>query len=187
METRERLVRSASELFWERGYVGTSPRAIQQRAGAGQGSMYHHFEGKHSLAVHAIGATADEIRVRAEAVFAGSGSALERVLAYLQMRREALKGCPVGGLAQDSEVVADSELRRPIEAFLSWLADELAHLLAEAQRDGELTRSLEPAAVAATVVATVQGGYVLARASQDPAVQARAIEGVVALLRREDT
>ncbi|MYZ14653.1 helix-turn-helix domain-containing protein, partial [Streptomyces sp. SID337] len=41
MSTPERLIESTRELLWERGYVGTSPKAIQQHAGAGQGSMYH--------------------------------------------------------------------------------------------------------------------------------------------------
>ena len=35
----------------QRGYAGTSPKAIQERSGAGQGSMYHHFHGKPDLAL----------------------------------------------------------------------------------------------------------------------------------------
>ena len=54
MDAAERLITSTQELLWERGYVGTSPKAIQQRAGAGQGSMYHHFTGKPDLARAAI-------------------------------------------------------------------------------------------------------------------------------------
>ena len=53
MDTRDQLIDSTRELLWERGYVGTSPKAIQQRAGAGQGSMYHHFAGKKELALAA--------------------------------------------------------------------------------------------------------------------------------------
>src|SRR3954468_17749100 len=45
MSTPERLIESTRELLWERGYVGTSPKAILERSGAGQGSMYHHFKG----------------------------------------------------------------------------------------------------------------------------------------------
>src|SRR3954453_13559214 len=57
----DRLIESTRELLWERGYVGTSPKAIQQLAGAGQGSMYHHFEGKPDLARAAIERTAAEM------------------------------------------------------------------------------------------------------------------------------
>ncbi len=40
MSTSERLIESTRDLLWERGYVGTSPKAILERAEAGQGSMY---------------------------------------------------------------------------------------------------------------------------------------------------
>ncbi|GGM28693.1 TetR/AcrR family transcriptional regulator [Dactylosporangium sucinum] len=58
MDAVDRLVTSTQALLWERGYTGTSPRAIQERAGAGQGSMYHHFRGKPDLAAAAIRRTA---------------------------------------------------------------------------------------------------------------------------------
>src|SRR5205807_8531259 len=81
MNTADRLIESTRELLWERGYVGTSPKAIQQRAGAGQGSMYHHFDGKPALALAAIKQTAEEMSALAEAQFSGPGSARDRLVA----------------------------------------------------------------------------------------------------------
>ena len=66
MTTRERLVQSAQELLWERGYVAMSPKAIQERSGVGQGSMYHHFKGKADLAAAAIELNAVGFKVGAE-------------------------------------------------------------------------------------------------------------------------
>lgn len=74
MDTADRLIESTRELLWERGYVGTSPKAILERAGAGQGSMYHHFRGKPDLALAAIRRTAAEMRAAAETVLAPPGS-----------------------------------------------------------------------------------------------------------------
>ncbi|MDC7802356.1 TetR family transcriptional regulator [Sphingomonas sp. BLCC-B65] len=51
MDTKTRLVEAAQELLWERGYAATSPKDILRRADAGQGSMYHHFDGKQELAL----------------------------------------------------------------------------------------------------------------------------------------
>ena len=147
--------------------------------------MYHHYEGKHSLALDAITVLADTARGQAEAVLTGPGTALERVLGYLHMQRDALRGCPVGRLTQDPEVVADEELRQPVQRHLSWLVDQVTALLAAARRDGDLPLGTGPATTAETVVATVQGGYVLARAGGDPAAQARAIDGLVDLLTRK--
>ena len=74
MDTRERLIESTRELLWERGYVGTSPKAIQERASAGQGSMYHHFHGKQHLALAAIERNAADLVSRAAADLGGRGT-----------------------------------------------------------------------------------------------------------------
>ncbi|MGN9841154.1 TetR/AcrR family transcriptional regulator [Nonomuraea sp. H19] len=182
MDTRERLIESTRELLWERGYVGTSPKAIQERSGAGQGSMYHHFHGKPDLALAAIGRSAEELRSRAEAEFAGPGTGVERITAYLRRERDALKGCPVGRLTQDPDVMADPELRGPVEETFAWLTDRLAGLLAEDRANGELDAGLDPAATATALVAVLQGGYVLARAAASAQVYAQAVDGALALL-----
>jgi len=176
MDTTERLIESTRELLWERGYVGTSPKAIQQRAGAGQGSMYHHFSGKPDLARAAIERTAGELRAAAEEQLSGPGTPLDRITAYLRRERDVLRGCPVGRLTQDPDVMADATLRAPVTETFTWLRARLAEVLAEADLP-------DPATTAATVVAVLQGGYVLARAAADTTPFTDAIDGLLALLR----
>lgn len=182
MSAPERLIESTRELLWERGYVGTSPKAIQQHAGAGQGSMYHHFAGKPDLALAAIRRTAEEMRATAEAVLGGSGSAYARIESYLLRERDVLKGCPVGRLTMDPDVIASDELRAPVTETLDWLRDRIAGIVEEGLSQGEFTDALVPQAIASTVVATVQGGYVLARSSGSPAAFDTAVRGLLALL-----
>lgn len=183
MSTPERLIESTRELLWERGYVGTSPKAIQQHAGAGQGSMYHHFAGKPDLALAAIRRTAEEMRATAEAVLGGSGSAYARVEAYLLRERDVLRGCPVGRLTMDPDVIASDELRAPVTATLDWLRDRLAGILQEGVDQGEFAPALDPRETASAIVATVQGGYVLARSSATPTAFDAAVRGLLVLLR----
>ncbi|MFG1866970.1 TetR/AcrR family transcriptional regulator [Micromonospora arborensis] len=182
MSTSERLIESTRELLWERGYVGTSPKAIQQRADAGQGSMYHHFSGKSDLALAAINRTAEEMRSKAEAQFMAPGTAVQRITAYLRRERDVLKGCPVGRLTQDPDVMADPMLRQPVEETFTWLRTRLADILAEGRTRGELTTTLDPTTTACTIVAVLQGGYVLARAAGSTAPFEQAIAGVLGLL-----
>ncbi|MGW6567735.1 TetR/AcrR family transcriptional regulator [Streptomyces sp. NPDC054975] len=184
MTTSERLIEATRELLWERGYVGTSPKAIQQAAGAGQGSMYHHFAGKPDLALAAIRRTADEMWATAESSLSGGGSAHARVEAYLLREREVLRGCPVGRLTMDPDVMASDELRAPVEETLDRLRGRLTGILQEGLDSGEFAGPLDPAELAATIVATVQGGYVLARASGSPAAFDSAVRGLLGLLAR---
>ncbi|MGW5365642.1 TetR/AcrR family transcriptional regulator [Actinopolymorpha pittospori] len=184
MSTSDRLIESAQDLLWERGYVGTSPKAIQQRAGAGQGSMYHHFTGKADLALAAIRRSAAEMRAAAEEQFSAPGSATDRISAYLRRERDVLRGCPIGRLSQDPDIVADAHLRQPVDDTFAWLRGRLAEILTDGQARGEFDRALDPDDTAATIVAVLQGGYVLARAADSADHFDTAIRGLLGLLGR---
>ncbi|MEU6166850.1 TetR/AcrR family transcriptional regulator [Streptomyces tanashiensis] len=182
MNTSERLIEAARELLWERGYVGTSPKAVQQAAGAGQGSMYHHFAGKQDLALAAIRRSAEELGAATEAVLGGGGSAYARIEAYLLRERDVLRGCPMGRLTMDPEVIAHPELRAPVEEVLGRVRGRLAEVVREGVDSGELNEALDPDEIAAAVLATLQGGYVLARATGGRAPFDSAVRGLLALL-----
>jgi TetR/AcrR family transcriptional repressor of nem operon len=187
VDSRERLIGSAQELLWERGYIGTSPRAIQERARVGQGSMYHHFEGKPDLAATAVRRHAEDLRAETEPLLDGPGSPLTRIEGYLRRERDTLRGCRIGGLTQDPEVVARPELRVPLQDTFDWLSGRIAQLVSEAQAAGELDRTLDPEATAGSIAAVVQGGYVLARAAQSDEAFAHAVDGLLGLLETART
>ncbi|MFJ4628535.1 TetR/AcrR family transcriptional regulator [Streptomyces sp. NPDC088847] len=183
MSTPERLIESTRELLWERGYVGTSPKAILERSGAGQGSMYHHFKGgKPDLALAAIRRTAEELRATAEAVLDGPGTPYERIEAYLRRERDVLRGCPVGRLTMDPDVIASAELRAPVDETLDAIRERLAGIVEEGKEQGQFGPELDGEEIAATILATVQGGYVLARASGSPAAFDTGVRGLLSLL-----
>jgi TetR/AcrR family transcriptional repressor of nem operon len=185
MDAKQRLIDSTRELLWERGYVGTSPKAIQERALAGQGSMYHHFKSKAAVALAAIECSTEELFQAAEQNFASSGTALERVAAYLNRERKVLRGCRAGKLTQDPDVVADPQLRRPLEKMFTKLQQRLALVLEEGKTTGEFTAEMSAQDVAATLIAVLQGGYVLARAENSVAPFDRAIRGALFLLQAQ--
>ncbi|MFJ8822635.1 TetR/AcrR family transcriptional regulator [Streptomyces sp. NPDC102467] len=182
MSTQERLIYTTRELLWERGYVGTSPKAILQRAGVGQGSMYHHFTGKQDLALAAIRRTGEELRATVDGLLATGNTAYERVEAYLLRERDVLRGCPVGRLTMDPDVIASDALRAPVDETIAYVKDRLADVVQEGVDKGEFGTHLVPRDIAATIVATVQGGYVLARASGDTDAFDAGARGLLALL-----
>lgn len=49
LEPREQILDAAASLFAEHGYAGTSTRAIAERVGVRQASLYYHFAGKDEL------------------------------------------------------------------------------------------------------------------------------------------
>ncbi len=180
--TRDALIETTQDLLWERGYAATSPRTILDRAGIGQGSMYHHFAGKESLAAAAFERSAADVLDQAALVLQGDGSAVDRINAYLLRHRDVLRGCRVGRMAGDAAVLESEMLHQVLAASFDRIRAMVTEVVAEGVREGELDRELDPAELADAILAVVQGGYVLARAAGDAAPFDRAVRGVSALL-----
>ncbi len=182
-DARDRLIEGTRELLWERGYVGTSPTAILARSGVGQGSMYHYFAGKPDLALAAERRSAELMQQQIVEAFAVPGTALDRISGYLGRERDVLRGCSVGRLTADPDVMADDALRAPVRETFEVLHEQLRRTIAEGVADGEFADDLDTDEIASTIAAVIQGGYALARAAQAVEPFDRAIRGVLSLLR----
>ncbi|MFF2830726.1 TetR/AcrR family transcriptional regulator [Cellulosimicrobium cellulans] len=176
-DARERLVAAAQDLFWAQGVGGTSPRQVLAASGVGQGSLYHHFPTKHDLAAAAVHATTTAGLDAAHRDLGAGGSAVERLVRYLERPRPALAGCKVGRLVSDQAVMDDAELAAEVRAYFRGLVELAAAVLTEDGLPDDAARDRAHAAVA-----IVQGGYVLARALDDPDAMTAAARGFVALL-----
>jgi AcrR family transcriptional regulator len=182
MDSRELLVEAMSDLLWERGYADTSPRDVRERSGLGQGSMYHHFPTKRDLALAALERNvADLLPVASE--LDGPSDPMARIEGYLMRPREALKGCKVGRMTQDPQVRDDPVLLAPVARAFAQVHGSWAKVLREAVAAGELRDDLDPERLAHTLMAVLQGGYVLAIAQQDRAPFDDACAGALDLLR----
>jgi TetR/AcrR family transcriptional regulator, transcriptional repressor for nem operon len=180
---REALVEAAKELLWERGFSAMSPRDVLHRSRAGQGSLYHFFEGKEALAREALAAVTDEVSRRVEASCgAGTGTGLARVERFLLSDRDALRGCRLGRLAQDPEL--PESLRTTVADGFARLQTVLERAVLDAQREGELQADVDPRALAECVIAAVQGGYVLSRAHGSAEHMTTIVRTMAALLPR---
>lgn len=176
------MIESMQELLWDRGYVGTSPKAVQQLAEAGQGSMYHHFSGKPDLALEAIRRSADQMKALSEVQLSGSGSAFQRIEGFLRRERDILRGCRLGRLTQDPDILASPSLRQPLDEAFEWLRKRLAEVIAEGQAQGEFVADLNGDEIAAAIIGVLQGGYVLSKAAGSEEPFHSAIRGMLRLL-----
>ncbi|MQM25935.1 TetR/AcrR family transcriptional regulator [Glycomyces albidus] len=181
MSSRDQLTGAMAELLWERGYAATSPRDVMARAGVGQGSMYHHFGGKHELAVEALSSVVGKVTGESS-VLEGEGSPLERIKRYLTAPRPGTRGCRVGRMTQDPQVVADAELISIVASAFDTVLDRWERAITAAIEAGELPDTVVPADLARTLAAIIQGGYVLARAKGEQEPMDAAIRGAVAML-----
>lgn len=184
--TRDRIVRAASDLVAERGALATSLDDVGHRAPASRSQLYHYFDDKADLLRAVVRVTNDDVLDAQADLLAdlGSWEGLHRwadALVALQVRRQASGGCPMGSLVpQLAEHDADARAALA-EGFDRW-ETALRAGLEEMRQRGLLAAESDPAWLATTMLASVQGGLVLTQARRDPDQLRRALDGTLALL-----
>ena len=158
-----------------------SPRDILNASGAGQGSLYHHFAGKKAIALEALSEVSAEMQAELERVFDQGVAPLDRLRRYLSTDRQGLRGCRLGRLANES-ALADASLRDPLDRYFRLALHFVEQALRDSVAEGTLRKSVDTGRVAAAIVASVQGGFVLSRALGDSTVANDATAGALALL-----
>jgi AcrR family transcriptional regulator len=163
--------------------MGTSPKMILDASETGQGSFYHHFAGKAELAHEVLSGVSDEMQEAAASLLGGKGSPLARIKRYLSAPRDGTKGCRMGRFASEP-TIGDERLRGPVNDYFKHVQVLVEQCLQQAVEQGELPSTLDPRKVSETIIATVQGGYVLSRAYGDPGAMKRATGGARLLLEQ---
>jgi hypothetical protein len=110
------------------------------------------------------------------------GSGLDRVIRYLDVARDGLKGCRMGRFACESSI-AEASLRKPVERYFRELQQLLEAALREAQADGEIAKRIDASELALMLITVVQGGFVVSRVYRDRNAINRATEMARILLK----
>lgn len=164
---KQEIFDATKSLLWDIGYEAMSPRTVMDASGSGQGSLYHHFKSKKDLANAVLSDVATQLKEDADSIFKSAASPLTQILTYLTVERAPLKGCRVGRLAFENSVVADSDLRAHLEDYFKHIQMLVEQALENAIRSGELPDDLKVQEIAALVMSSIQGGYLISRATQN--------------------
>lgn len=167
----ERCLERATDLFWNRGYTGTSIQDLVAETGVERGSLYAAFGGKRGLFLAALEAYDRDVRRRRLAEAERTTSALgciERVFRNWvpELIDGERRGCFLTNTAielapHDSEVAEIVDKKQAeIEAFF-------VRKIREAQAAGEVRPELDAASAGAGLLASLLGMLVLARSRPD--------------------
>lgn len=170
-DTRQRILMTAMELFWEKGYLSTSVADILSRSQVHSGSLYHFFPGKQDVLIGVLEFYRDGIEDNLLAPnWAGVDDPVERIFALLAGYRTHLivtdctYGCPIGSLAL--EIHEPDPVVRDLMAanFTNWSAAIAACLDAAADR---LPRGTDTKALGEFVLTVMEGAVMQARTYRD--------------------
>src|SRR5438105_2870341 len=129
-DTRERLIDTARQLFWDNGYTNTGIAQILKQADAGSGSLYYFFPTKEDLLLAVLDWYKRMLGTMVvEPVCQRVSDPIERIFGILDGYRQQLlatefrSGCPIGNLAL--EVCNSHPAARQLVAdnFTGWIVE----------------------------------------------------------------
>jgi AcrR family transcriptional regulator len=184
--TRRRIVTAAAEVVAEKGALGASLDEVGARAAASRSQLYHYFDDKTDLLLAVAEATNDIVLDGQQDLFdnLGSWDGLVRwsdALVELQQVRGGQGGCPIANLLGQLGERNDGIRGVLASGFDRWEAAIRAGL-EDMVESGELQPDADVTWLAASTLASVQGGLVLSQARREPLALRRALDGALALI-----
>lgn len=167
-DTRGQIIEAAQKLFFEQGYAATTMAQIRTAAKVHSGSLYHFFPSKEDLLVAVLDDYKETLdRHVLEPAFEQESDPIRRIFAILDAYRKLLRssnfrlGCPIGSLALEVSNEYPDVQRKILDVF-EMLCEAIEELIREVS--DRLPAKAKPATLARLVLATMEGGIILARA-----------------------
>ncbi len=165
-ETRQRIIDAAADLVHERGVAGVSLDDVLRATGTSKSQLYHYFTDKDDLIHAVIGRQRERVLSfhRPEFESLSSWDDLRRwrnMIVDTQAARACRYGCPLGSLVNELAELDEFARAQLSGAFSMWeeiLADGLARMV----EVGELRGDANTQDLAVSVLASLQGGLLLA-------------------------
>ncbi|MCU1489170.1 MAG: regulatory protein TetR [Acidimicrobiaceae bacterium] len=185
-QTRQRIVEAAAGVVADKGAVGASLDEVGARATASRSQLYHYFDDKADLLRAVAEATNDTVLGGQRDLFAelDSWDGLVRwtdALVGFQEQLGGRGGCPIANLvAQLGE--RDDDIRTVLASGFDRWEDHINAGLTAMVTRGELLPGTDVDWLAASTLASLQGGLILTQARRDPQALRRALDGALALI-----
>lgn len=169
MDTKERIIRTALQVFLEQGYDRASLKEIAHRAEVTKGGIYHYFGSKDDLFREALALITEQMKTWSASQFGSVSSAREMLAAIFGSIRpmsEAFAGI-VGEDAKRHpysflEILVNAAnksrtVRQEMEAIYSQTRENMKRFLLKGQETGEIRSDIDCEALALEINALMEG------------------------------
>jgi TetR/AcrR family transcriptional regulator, transcriptional repressor for nem operon len=169
LDTRERILDAAQRLAQQRGFNAFSYADVSLAVGIRKASIHHHFASKSDLELALVQRYSSRFAAELDSIDRRIPGAVARLRAYGALYRATLEAdaiCLCGMLASDSTALPLA-VRTPLASFFSQHAQWIAGVLDAGQRSGEFVFVGSTLRRAQSLLATLQGGLLLAHGVGD--------------------
>jgi len=189
-QTRQHIIQQAATLFNQRGYSGSSISDVMECTGLKKGGIYRHFQNKEQLALAAFDYAQQQSTSPLVEAVAAETDAVQKLLAFIDafhthtLHPPVPGGCPILNTIVDSDD-GDPALRERVVAVVTEWEQLIARIVVDGVAQGSIRRDIDPQAVATLIIATLEGGILLARAHQSAVYLQHTVDHLVQYVRRD--
>ncbi|TMK95675.1 MAG: TetR/AcrR family transcriptional regulator [Actinobacteria bacterium] len=183
--TKQRIVERSAALFMRQGYASTGIKQIVAEAGAPFGSVYHFFPaGKEQLGAETIRWSGARYAQLIDVFFFADADPVAATRAFFAAAGETVRetgyadACPIATVALEVSSTSEPMREACAEVFESWIGLTQARLV----ESGLTPRAAR--ALAISILASLEGAFVLARAARSTEPLIVAGEDAAAAVRR---
>ncbi len=161
-----------------------------QCTGLQKGGIYRHFQSKEQLALAAFDYAQQQSTSQLLAAVVAETDAVQKLLAFisafhaLTLHPPVPGGCPILNTIVDSDD-GDPALHGRVVAVVSGWEQLIERIVADGVARGSLRRDIDPQAVATVLIATLEGGILLARAHRSSVYLQHAVDHLIQYVRRD--
>jgi TetR/AcrR family transcriptional repressor of nem operon len=165
-------LQQATELFWTKGYNGTSIDELTKATGLSRSSIYNTFGGKHALFMRSLRFYLDDQQRQLGGLGGKVGHAAERFRVLFRSAIEDIlsdrmrKGCMMVNTTTEM-VNMDKEIAGVAADNMEWMERLFAEWIREGQAAGGINAAFAPEALAKYLFSTYSGLKVSGQAKPD--------------------
>jgi AcrR family transcriptional regulator len=137
--TQERVLDTAAELFWNKGFGATTTREIAANLGIRQASLYHHVASKEELLYHLCVTSLEQFQIEVHAALATPDAPLDRMRRLIHVHLTTLLKRQRFNAVMTTELRAlTGAYRADVLAKRAQYADVVRSTIEEAQAGGSI-------------------------------------------------
>jgi TetR/AcrR family transcriptional repressor of nem operon len=172
--TKQKILNTGAELIHLKGFNHTGLQEILKAVGVPKGSFYNYFSNKEDFGLQVIDHFVGYYTFMSRPILEDPAlSPLEKISRLLEWFIEFFKskdyayGCPIGNLAQEMGDLSPA-FREKLRSALDILVDTYSGLLAESQKEGEISQDLDVREAARFLVSSWHGALMHMKAIKGP-------------------
>lgn len=170
-QTKAFIIEKTAALFNKKGVAGTTLTDMEQATGLTKGSIYNNFENKDEVALAVFDFNLNKVNTLLAGQMVKAGSPREKLLAYVKVYGDASLrhafpsgGCPILNTAVEADDTHPALRKRVNAALLNWKSN-IENLIREGVKTKEFRPSVKAEETALTVMATIEGAIMIAKAT----------------------